>query len=74
MPAEPVPFLVALFGATLTWAGGLTKMGLSNRSRIDVLETKQASLADDITEVKDTLIRQEGKLDKIVEHLLKSEE
>jgi len=77
MASEPVSlmaFIITGFAATLSWAGGLTKLGYDNKGKIAVLDERTLKLDRCIVEVKETLIRQDEKLDKLVEHLLKKED
>lgn len=73
MVSEPLSFtafIVAGFVATLSWAGGLTKLGYDNRAKVAVLDERTAKTDRCIVEVKETLVRQDEKLDRLIEHML----
>jgi hypothetical protein len=77
MATEPVSFtafIVAGFAATLSWAGGLTKLAYDNKSKIVVLDERTKKTDRCIVEVKETLVRQDEKLDRLIEHMLDQKE
>lgn len=66
-PTSFVAFIVAGFVATLSWAGGLTKMSYENKGKLAVLDERTRN-------TDDALQRICAKLDKIIEHLLDKED
>jgi hypothetical protein len=62
-----VAFVVASYTAALGWASGLTKLAYNNKGRIAVLEERTVN-----TDAR--LEKMDGKLDRLVEHLLGKEE
>jgi hypothetical protein len=76
MPATTsfMAFIVAGFTASLGWAGGLTKLAYDNKGKIGVLDERTLKTERCIVEVKETLVRQDEKLDRLIEHMLTQKE
>lgn len=66
MAGEPMSltaFVVAGFAATLSWAGGLTKLSYENKGKIAVLEERTQNTDEALEAIN-------KKLDRVVDHLL----
>lgn len=73
-PTSFTAFIVAGFVASLSWFTGLTKLVYDNKGCITRLDERTLKLDCCIIEVKESLIRQDEKLDKLIQHILTRQE